>query len=82
MVSHLPVEKTDLPLAAEDHQDNASEPVEDVALHHDCLVNSYLLYLKAAGYSNIPQGVRRFAAIVLSAALSIISSCGAFCPCL
>jgi integrase len=27
---------------------------------HDCLIRSYLSYLKAAGYSDIPQGVRRF----------------------
>ncbi|MBF4483182.1 tyrosine-type recombinase/integrase [Dehalococcoides mccartyi] len=60
MVSQLLVEKTDLSLVVEDHQSNASEPAEDVALYHDCLVKSYLSYLKAAGYSNIPQGVRRF----------------------
>ncbi len=60
MVSPLLLEKPDLRLTLDNDQDKTGSPVEDIASYHDCLVDSYLSYLKAAGYSQIPQGVRRF----------------------
>ena len=60
MVNQLLLDKADLELTLENSQDKARESVEDLASYHDCLVASYMSYLKAAGYSNIPQEIRRF----------------------
>lgn len=60
MVSPLLLEKPDLGLAIENDLDKTVSQAEDIASYHDCLVDSYLSYLKAAGYSQIPQGVHRF----------------------
>ena len=38
----------------------ASKSTEDLASYHDCLVASYLSYLKAAGYSKLIQEIRIF----------------------
>ena len=37
-----------------------SDSEEELASYHDCLVASYLSYLKAAGYSQLLQEIRRF----------------------
>jgi len=65
MTSELLLDKADLELALEDGQD--IESTNEITAYHNCLVGSYMSYLKAAGYSRIPheilvfeQGARRF----------------------
>ena len=60
MISQLLLTKAGLEITVENGRDKARESVEDIASYHDCLVASYMSYLKAAGYSNIPQEIRRF----------------------
>ncbi len=59
MVSQLLLDKTDLKITLENGQDKANESLEDIASYHDCLVASYMSYLKAAGYSQFPSNIRR-----------------------
>jgi len=63
MTSQLLLDKADFALKLEDD----IETTTDITSYHDCLVGSYMSYLKAAGYSRIPheilvfeQGARRF----------------------
>jgi integrase len=67
MTSQLLLDKADLELKHEDSQGKERDSAEDINSYHDCLVGSYMSYLKAAGYSRIPheilvfeQGARRF----------------------
>ena len=57
MTSELLLTKADLERTLEDIQD---ESTNDVKLYHDCLVGSYMSYLKAAGYSKIPHEIKVF----------------------
>ncbi len=56
MISQLLLDKADLELTLEDGQDKDN----DIASYHDCLVGSYMSYLKAAGYSKLPHEMRIF----------------------
>jgi integrase len=65
MTSQLLLDKADLGPALEDGQD--IESTNEITAYHDCLVGSYMSYLKAASYSRIPheilvfeRGARRF----------------------
>ena len=60
MNSQITLDRPHLELTIENSLDMASKPTEDLASYHDCLVASYLSYLKAAGYSQLPQEIRRF----------------------
>ncbi len=60
MVSQLLLDKADFELSLENGEDRARESVEDIASYHNSLVGSYMSYLKAAGYSKLPQEIRRF----------------------
>jgi integrase len=60
MISQLLLEKPNLELTIENSLDMTSESAKDLASYHDCLVSSYLSYLKATGYSQIPQEIRIF----------------------
>jgi len=60
MTSQLLLDKTDLELTLEDSQDKERDSAEDINSYHDCLVGSYMSYLKAAGYSKLPQEMRIF----------------------
>ncbi len=56
MISQLLLDKADLELTLKDGQDKDN----DIASYHDCLVGSYMSYLKAAGYSKLPHEMRIF----------------------
>ena len=58
MTSELLLSRADLELALEDSQDIDS--TNEIATYHDCLVGSYMSYLRAAGYSRIPHEVKVF----------------------
>jgi integrase len=58
LTSELLLTKADLELTLEDGQDIDS--TNEIATYHDCLVGSYMSYLKAAGYSKIPHEVKVF----------------------
>ena len=60
MISQLLLDKADLELTLEDGQDKDIESSNDIASYQDCLVWSYMSYLKAAGYSRIPHEIRIF----------------------
>jgi len=60
MTSQLLLDKADLELTLEDVQDKDNESADNIASYHDCLVGSYMSYLKAAGYSTIPHEIRVF----------------------
>jgi len=60
MTSQLLLDKADLVFALEDGQDKDNESTNDLKSYHDCLVGSYMSYLKAAGYSIIHHEVRVF----------------------
>jgi len=60
MNSQLTLERSHLELTIENSLGMTSESAKDLASYHDCLVTSYLSYLKAAGYSQLPQEIRRF----------------------
>jgi hypothetical protein len=60
MTSQLLLGKPDLELTIEETQDRENESTNDVKSYHDCLVGSYMSYLKAAGYSKLPQEMRIF----------------------
>ena len=60
MTSQLLLDKANLELTLKDGQDPDNESTDDITSYHDCLVGSYLSYLKAAGYSKLPQEIRIF----------------------
>jgi len=60
MTSQLLLDKADLEFTLEDDQDKDNESADNIASYHDCLVRSYMSYLKAAGYSKIPHEIRVF----------------------
>jgi integrase len=60
MTSQLLLGKPVLELAIEEIQDGENETTDDIKSYHDCLVGSYMAYLKAAGYSKIPHEVKVF----------------------
>ena len=70
MTSQLLLDKADLELTLEEGQDKERDSADDINSYHDCLVGSYMSYLKAAGYSRIPheilvfeRGARRFLSV-------------------
>ncbi len=58
MVSQLLLDKANA--VYEVIPDETNELVENVAAYHACLVSNYMAYLKAAGYSKIPNEIRMF----------------------
>jgi len=60
MNSQLTLDRPHLELTIENSLDMVSKSTEDLASYHDCLVASYMSYLKAAGYSKLIQEVRIF----------------------
>jgi integrase len=58
LTSELLLSRADLELTLEDGQDIDS--TNEIATYHDCLIGSYMSYLKAAGYSKIPHEVKVF----------------------
>jgi len=60
MTSQLLLDKADPELTLENGQDKENESIDDIKSFHDCLVGSYMSYLKAAGYSKLPQEMRIF----------------------
>ena len=60
MTSQLLLDKADLELTLEDSQDKDNESADNIASYHDCLVGSYMSYLKAAGYSKISHEILVF----------------------
>jgi integrase len=60
LTSELLLTKADLERTLEDIRDEENESTNDVKSYHDCLVGSYMSYLKAAGYSKIPHEVKVF----------------------
>jgi integrase len=60
LTSELLLTKADLGRTLEDGQDKEHESIDDIKSYHDCLVGSYMSYLKAAGYSKIPHEVKVF----------------------
>ena len=60
MTSQLLLNRADLGFTIEDSQDKDFESTDDLTSYHDCLVGSYMSYLKAAGYSRIPHEIRVF----------------------
>jgi hypothetical protein len=56
MISQLLLDKANLELIVDDGQDKDNESPDSIASIHDCLVGSYMSYLKAAGYSLTPSG--------------------------
>lgn len=60
MTSELLLSTAESELTLEDYQDKENESTNDVKSYHDCLVGSYMSYLKAAGYSKIPHEVKVF----------------------
>ncbi|MFC1943819.1 tyrosine-type recombinase/integrase, partial [Chloroflexota bacterium] len=60
MTSKLLLDRADPELSPEDVQHQDNESVNDIKSYHDCLVGSYMSYLKAAGYSKIPHEVKVF----------------------
>lgn len=60
MTSQLLLDKTELELALEDDQAKDKESADNITSYHDCLIGNYTSYLKAAGYSKLPQEMRIF----------------------
>lgn len=60
MTSELLLDRAYLELTLEDGQDKDNESINDIKSYHDCLVGSYMSYLKAASYSKIPHEVKVF----------------------
>lgn len=59
MTSQLLLGKPDLELTDEKTQHEEDETA-NIKSYHNCLVGSYMSYLKAAGYSKLPQEMRIF----------------------
>jgi len=60
MNSQLTLDRPALKLTLESNLLTTSEFNEELTSYHDCLVSSYLSYLKSAGYSRLPQEIRAF----------------------
>ncbi len=60
MNSNMTLDRSTLELTLENSLGLTTESVKDLASYHDCLVASYMSYLKAAGYSKLIQEVRIF----------------------
>ena len=60
MINQLLLEKPSIELILENSPGMTSESAKDLASYHDCLVASYISYLKAAGYSQLLQEIRKF----------------------
>jgi len=60
MNSQLTLDRPHLELTLENSPGSTTESAKDIASYHDCLVASYMSYLKAAGYSKLIQEVRIF----------------------
>jgi len=60
MNSQLTLDRSTLELTLESNLLTTSESKEELTSYHDCLVTSYMSYLKAAGYSKLVQEVRIF----------------------
>ena len=58
MVSQLLLDKANAVYEA--IRDENNQLTEDAAAYHACLVSNYMAYLKAAGYSKIPNEIRMF----------------------
>ena len=60
MNSQLTLDRSAIELTIESSLPTICESNEELASYHDCLVGSYMSYLKAAGYSKIPHEIRVF----------------------
>jgi hypothetical protein len=61
MTSQLLLGKpADTELILEGYRDEENDTTDNIKSYHDCLVGSYMSYLRAAGYSKLPQEVRIF----------------------
>ncbi len=60
MNSQLTLDRSAIELSLESNLLSTSESKKELASYHDCLVGSYMSYLKAAGYSKIPHEIRVF----------------------
>jgi integrase len=60
MTSQLLLGKPDLEITTGEIQDEENNTADDIRPYHDCLVGSYMSYLKAAGYSELLQEKRVF----------------------
>ena len=60
MTSQLLLDRADLELTLKDSWDKENGSTNEITAYHDCLVGSYMSYLKAAGYSRIPHEIRIF----------------------
>jgi hypothetical protein len=60
MNKQLTLERPAIELTLESNLFTTGESNEELASYHDCLVASYLSYLKSAGYSQLLQEIRRF----------------------
>ena len=60
MNSQLTLDRPAIELTLESNLLTTSEFNEELTSYHDCLVSSYLSYLKSAGYSKLPQEIRAF----------------------
>ena len=60
MNSQLTLDRSTLDLPLESNLLTTSKSKEELTSYHDCLVTSYMSYLKAAGYSRIPHEIRIF----------------------
>jgi len=60
MHSQLTLDRPTIELTLESNLLTTSEFNEELTSYHDCLVASYLSYLKSAGYSKLPQEIRAF----------------------
>jgi len=60
MVSQLLLDKTNIQLSPDTNQTEEPAINEDIASYHACLVANYMSYLNTAGYSKLPQEIRKF----------------------
>jgi integrase len=60
MNSQLTLDRPTIELTLESNLLTTSDSEEELTSYHDCLVSSYLSYLKSAGYSKLPQEIRAF----------------------
>ena len=60
MNSQLLLDRSDLELTLKDSWDKENGSTNEITAYHDCLVGSYMSYLKAAGYSRIPHEILVF----------------------
>ena len=60
MVSQLLLNTTNIQLSPDTDQIEEMATDKDIASYHACLVANYMSYLNAAGYSKLPQEIRKF----------------------